>query len=189
MFFQGYGALTLEFFYLNYLKIVAVRFEFNYVQKDTANLNESIMLRPDTIFHCLYPGDNGVESPNLSNKYLFSNTGIKSFETFMKPIGVAYRWCQVLCGLYYGNKTENKNEKAFVQEIDDKCEVDMVEEVVSDGENEDEPCTDEIDDMFESKNLNESKLIGQILNRVKSRFRARYTLQKTINSTSNLNFC
>lgn len=24
----------------------------------------------------------------------------------MKPIGIPYKWCQVLCGLYYGNKPE-----------------------------------------------------------------------------------
>jgi hypothetical protein len=172
--------LSLEFFYLNYLKIVAVKIESSTLPKDTTS-DTSALLRLDTMFHCLYPGDNGVESPNLANKYLFSNAGVKSMETFMKPIGVAYRWCQMLCGLYYGSRPETRPDR--VDESGDKCEVEMTEEAASGDEQDEE--VEEVD-LFKLKDLNESKLICQILNRVKSRFKARYTLQRTINSTSKL---
>lgn len=162
------GELTLEFFYLNYLKIVAVKIETT-LQKDTAS-TDSAIIRPDNMFHCLYPKDTGAESPNLSNNYLFSNTGIKSIEQFMKPIGVPYKWAQTLCGLYYGSKLTTKSAVN---------EVEMMEENVSENESEEEDVGGE--------DVNESKMIVQILSRLKSRFRARVVLQKTINSTKNLN--
>ena len=39
------------------------------------NLFTSTSLRTENMFNCLYPGDDGLESPNPANKFLFNNTG------------------------------------------------------------------------------------------------------------------
>lgn len=196
-----YGELSLEFFYLNYLKIVAVKIETNY---ENEHFNDSSMLKIENMFSNLYPKDNGLESPNLANKFLFNNTGIKSIESYMKTIGVPYKWCQILCGLYYGNKTGknsansaasnssevNDYEMKGENKVNGKSSNQTDEEMeVSDVDEEDEDDDNEIDleesDLLDLKNQNESKLIVQILNRLKSRFKARVVLQKTIDSTKN----
>ena len=68
----GYGELGMCFSYLSYLKIVAVKMEASF---EVGAQAETPLLRPESMFNYLYPGDNGSESPNLSNKFLFSNTG------------------------------------------------------------------------------------------------------------------
>jgi len=198
----SYGELSLEFFYLHYLKIVAAKIETNYEKE---NFNDgSSMLKNENMFNNLYPRDNGLESPNLANKFLFNNTGVKSIESYMKSIGIPYKWCQILCGLYYGNKSGKTNstlsnsindfqmkEQSKVdgsEKINGKASNQMEEEMeVSDEEIEDENTDFEDLDLIDLKNQNESKLIVQVLNRLKSRFKARVVLQKAIDSTKNSN--
>lgn len=121
----------MVFFYLSYLKIVAVKIETSF---ETGTQAETPLLRPENMFNYLYPGDNGSESPNLSNKFLFNNTGVKSIEPFMKHIGIPYKWCQVLCGLYYGNKSEARAigvENTSLDEYDSKQEANKLDHKVN----------------------------------------------------------
>ena len=67
------GQLILEFFYLNILKIVSVKTEFTLSKEIPAV--DSTLLRADTLLDCVSPNDDGLESPNLSNKFIFNNLG------------------------------------------------------------------------------------------------------------------
>lgn len=107
---KAYGSIIFELLYLNYLKIVAVKIEIN-PENETSNV-DSQMLNVNNMFNYLYPGDSGYESPNLANQFLLNHIGVKSFESFMKPIGIPYKWCQILCGMYYGSKSEGKCNQA-----------------------------------------------------------------------------
>ena len=64
----------------------------------------SSIFRAESIFDNLYDNDNGLESPNVSNKFLFANIGLQSIEPYTKLVGMPYKWCQYLCGLFYDNK-------------------------------------------------------------------------------------
>jgi THO complex subunit 5 len=102
---KGYGQLTIEFFYLTILKIITVKFEMNF-SDDQLNFNPNIdsILNEQQMFSYLLANDNGLESPNLSNKFLFNYFGIKSFEPYLNTYGTPYRWSQMLCGLFFENK-------------------------------------------------------------------------------------
>ena len=118
----------------------------------------------------------------------------------MKHIGVPYRWAQVLCGLYYGNRSEGKVASSGNASIDEelghkvngKNGSQMDEEMIEVDTEDDKDDFEESDDggefgdleVIQLKTRNESKFIVQILNRLKSRFKARVILQKTLNSTS-----
>lgn len=199
---NGYGQLSLEFIYLNFLKIVAVKIETSF-SKDSM-LGDTSMLKAENMFNLLYPNDNGLESPNLANKFLLSNSGIKSIDQYMGSIGIPYRWCQILCGLYYGTKNESKLNQEGQYDFQDKfqmnkekvngkaekveeCEMIEVDNDLSDVDNEEEDLNKNMDDLdlIDLKNHNESKFIIQILNRLKSRFKSRIILQRTINSKKN----
>ena len=69
----SYGQLVLELFYLSILKIVTVKTEFT-LSKELPN-SDSQILKSDTLLNNLFPNDEGNESPNLSNKFLFNNLG------------------------------------------------------------------------------------------------------------------
>ena len=71
-------------------------------------------MRPEEIFDYVYPNDNGLESPNLTNKFLYHNAGIKSLEPYLKQIGIPYKWCQLICGLNYENRTDKNSVLGFI---------------------------------------------------------------------------
>lgn len=163
------GQIILNLNYFNFLKIVTVKSELLF-EKDNFNSSENSLLRSDSIFDCLYENDRGRESPNLSNKFLFSSIGVKSIESYTKTIGYPYKWCQILCGLYYINESDVKHK-----------------EVISKVDEMDEDEIDEIDgDIFTyaatNSNKNEAKILPKVLHNLKSRFKSRLTLQETINS-------
>ena len=152
------------------------------------------MLNPTNMFNYLYPGDSGYESPNLANQFILNHIGIKSFESYMKPIGIPYKWCQILCGMYYGSKSESKSNQTT--EIHDYItekklngkgsnEKDQNSDKIEIDQSDESDVDDDEDDNDSTKNQNESKLIVQIMNRLKSRFKARVILQKTLSSTKN----
>jgi hypothetical protein len=94
---------------------------------------------------------------------------VKSIESYTKTIGYPYKWCQILCGLYYINESDIKH-KEVISKVDEMDE-------------------DEIDgDIFSyattNSNRNEAKILHKVLHNLKSRFKARLTLQETINSLS-----
>ncbi len=135
----------------------------------------------------------------------------------MKNIGIPYRWCQIMCGMFYENRFNQRSYLYMAEEDEtkqqsksshdkeahmdslveleddaDKIEIDNdnLEQNeanhvngIDDGEINTTNCAIDINDL---NNQNESKLIIQILNRLKSRFKARVDLQQIINSLSKL---
>lgn len=132
---------------------------------------------------------------------------IKSIEPYLKSIGIPYKWCQILCGLYYENKSDrhalisssltgNINEASTSHQNDSKSsDLDESMTLCDEGSSETDNrkgASKEIDqdedESLDSGYLNETKIFEQIINRLKSRFKARITLQETINSLSWLYF-
>lgn len=136
--------------------------------------------------------------------------GVKSIEPYLKQIGKPYRWCQMLCGLYYENKSDRESliYKSIIKSesspklaendsesdrmmINDSNEEKMKEEqslANKSSENMEINGNEEGEDGEELTNneseLNESKIFEHIITRLKSRFKARIFLQESINSLS-----
>ena len=126
---------------------------------------------------------------------------MRSIEAHIKTIGSPYRWCQMLCGLFYETKSDRKmmivNDR--IKESSNEPETHLEKSIAMNDEDinrtdsstvemEDEDAqsseSNEIDDLAEV-DQNETKLFEQIINRLKTRFKARLVLQETINSLSN----
>jgi hypothetical protein len=140
----------------------------------------------------------------VANRFLLNNFGIKSLEAFAKEIGTPYRWCQILCGLFYETRQDRLHmiypsyQKGGQKNDDDTVEM---EEEANENDNEDnndkeremsEQAKKEKEHESSDQNvlnqqhsrLSETKLFERILNRLKSRFKARITLQEAINQLS-----
>lgn len=102
----------------------------------------------------------------------------------MKNIGLPYKWCQILCGLFFDNKLDRQgmiatsmvNTKPHLNEeesLDDNMIVDDEKSERTEDEN-----------TMPSNYLNDTKIFEQIINRLKSRFKAKITLQEAITSLS-----
>ncbi len=108
-------------------------------------------------------------------------------------------WCQTVCGLFYENKTLNSNksprtvscdETTTTTTNDEKMEVSKLQtdkqldnEMNEENNASDSESSEEVN-LNLNKKHNESKLLEQIVNRLKYRFKARIILQETINSLS-----
>ena len=122
---------------------------------------------------------------------------------------MAYRWCQILCGLFYENKFDRHNliystqstsagrrnvqEELSENKRDNQSEQKMITNVdstssveKSEKEMETDEKNEELDiDLKESSN-NDTKLFEKIINKLKLRFKARVMLQETLNSLSKM---
>lgn len=127
---------------------------------------------------------------------------VKSIEPYTKTIGYPYKWCQILCGLYYINESDIKHKERLTKD-DSKEKINEFNNGSGDGmsdeaiggiklEDMEEEEIDEIDnnsgDIFTyaatSSNKNEAKILQKVLHNLKSRFKSRVILQETINSLS-----
>ncbi|XP_075264045.1 THO complex subunit 5 homolog A-like [Convolutriloba macropyga] len=52
-----------------------------------------------TVLTNLFPKDDGADTPNPSNYYMFEKYNITSFSKFTRQIGFAYHWVQRICGV------------------------------------------------------------------------------------------
>jgi len=106
-------------------------------------------------------------------------------------------WCQTICGLFYENKSSDSSNKSLSYDNetatnDEKMEVSksLPDKQLVDNEQEssDIESTEEVNLNLNNKNKNESKLLEQVVNRLKSRSKARIVLQETINSLSIIHY-
>lgn len=135
---------------------------------------------------------------------------IKSIEPYTKLVGAPYRWCQILCGLFYENKQDRQEliypasqglEHVPIDQSDmnnglSKQPIDASESSMKKQTNGKEQAgqpDNEIDEEDELMNplenqqhLSETKLFERIINRLKSRFKARICLQEIINQLSKI---
>ncbi|MGH0131060.1 UNVERIFIED_CONTAM: hypothetical protein FKN15_030222 [Acipenser sinensis] len=59
------------------------------------------LLSPESLLNCLYPGDQGTETPNPANRYQFDKVGILMFGDYVAELGHPYTWVQNLGGLRF----------------------------------------------------------------------------------------
>ena len=123
---------------------------------------------------------------------------------------MAYRWCQILCGLFFENKFDRHNfmhstQSTFAErtkhqeEINDKRTKQSDEKMVtnddsttglekSDKEMDIDEKNEEVESDLKESSSNDTKLFEKIINQLKSRFKARVMLQETLNSLSKIMF-
>ena len=56
-------------------------------------------MTPESILCSLYPGDTGLESPNLANHYQLQNVKLGPFSDLITQLGFPYIWAQRVSGL------------------------------------------------------------------------------------------
>ena len=147
-------------------------------------------------------------------KFFYSS--VKSIEPYMKNIGIPYRWCQIMCGMFYENRFNQQSYLYMAEEDETKQQTksshdkeahldslveleDDADKIEIDNDNLEQNEANHVNgidceinttncaiDLNDLNNQNESKLIIQILNRLKSRFKARIDLHQIINSLSKL---
>jgi len=121
---------------------------------------------------------------------------------------MAYRWCQILCGLFYENKFERLHFIYSTQSTTASCRKHQ-EELNDNKINEEKMITNEestsvleksekemetdeknenIDAELKESSNSDTKLFEKIISKLKSRFKARVMLQETLNSLSKINF-
>ena len=92
------SSLKLEFFYLLNLGVVTVKCTID-VTKPITGVFASHLMTPESILCLLYPGDTGLESPNLANHYQLQNVGLGPFGDLTAQLGFPYIWAQRVAGL------------------------------------------------------------------------------------------
>lgn len=89
--------LTLQFFYMMYLKVVTV--ESKLKTEGVASNITGDMLVSESILRELYPRDLGLESPNPANHYQLSRHNLGQFSSL--GLGIPYKWAQRMAGLHF----------------------------------------------------------------------------------------
>lgn len=89
--------LTLQFFYMMFLKIVTV--ESKLKTEGIGNTNTGDMLVSESILRELYPRDLGLESPNPANSYQLNRHNLGQFA--LLGLGIPYKWAQRMAGLHF----------------------------------------------------------------------------------------
>ncbi|KAK3587348.1 hypothetical protein CHS0354_036514 [Potamilus streckersoni] len=96
------SALQLTFSYLMYLHIVTVTIKVRQSSEmGTSSVSGGDLLSEDTLLDELYPGDHGDTTPNPTNQYQLTRSGLKDFNHYIPQVGQPYRWAQWICGLQY----------------------------------------------------------------------------------------
>lgn len=64
-------------------------------------------MTPENILCSLYPGDTGVDSPNVANDYQLQNVGLGPFSDLTSDLGFPYIWAQRVSGLDFISQQGN----------------------------------------------------------------------------------
>jgi len=59
------------------------------------------LLNHDSFLSCLFPDDDGVDTPNPANRFALAAVDMGEFSGYVAEIGRAYLWAQRLCGLQF----------------------------------------------------------------------------------------
>ncbi|XP_076163175.1 THO complex subunit 5 [Ptiloglossa arizonensis] len=113
--------LTLQFFYIMFLKVVTV--ESKLKTESVGGISSGDMLVSESILRELYPRDLGLESPNPANCYQLSRHNLGQFSSL--GLGIPYKWAQRMAGMHF--VSPDMREQKFTS-----CEVmqDSVESVL-----------------------------------------------------------
>lgn len=92
------STITLEFYYLLNLSVVTVKCAVQ-VSEPITGVFASTLMAPSNLLCGLYPGDTGLESPNVANYYQLQNVGLGPFVDLVSQLGSPYMWAQKVAGL------------------------------------------------------------------------------------------
>ena len=89
--------LTLQFFYMMFLRVVTV--ESKLKTGGAGGNNTGDMLVSESILRELYSRDLGLESPNAANHYQLNRHNLGHFSSL--GVGIPYKWAQRMAGLHF----------------------------------------------------------------------------------------
>ncbi|XP_041084263.1 THO complex subunit 5 homolog isoform X2 [Polyodon spathula] len=95
------SVLHLFFYYLMNLDIMTVKVKVTTGTELSGAISAGELLSPESLLNCLYPGDQGTETPNPANRYQFDKVGILMFGDYVAELGHPYTWVQNLGGLRF----------------------------------------------------------------------------------------
>ncbi|KAM4808445.1 THO complex subunit 5 isoform 2-T2 [Rhinophrynus dorsalis] len=95
------SSLHLTFYFLMNLNILTVKAKVIPACELSSAISAGNLLNPDLILSCLYPGDDGMKTPNPSNRYQFDKIGILSLSDYISELGHPYLWVQAMGGLNF----------------------------------------------------------------------------------------
>ncbi|XP_058889325.1 THO complex subunit 5 homolog isoform X1 [Acipenser ruthenus] len=95
------SVLHLFFYYLMNLDIMTVKVKVTAGTELSGAISAGELLSPESLLNCLYPGDQGTETPNPANRYQFDKVGILMFGDYVAELGHPYTWVQNLGGLRF----------------------------------------------------------------------------------------
>ncbi|XP_041079505.1 THO complex subunit 5 homolog isoform X2 [Polyodon spathula] len=95
------SVLHLFFYYLLNLNIMTVKVKVTTGTELSGAISAGELLSPESLLNCLYPGDQGTETPNPANRYQFDKVGILMFGDYVAELGHPYTWVQNLGGLRF----------------------------------------------------------------------------------------
>ncbi|XP_068096381.1 THO complex subunit 5 homolog isoform X3 [Hyperolius riggenbachi] len=95
------SSLNLNFFFLMNLNILTVKAKVTPASELSSAISAGDLLNPDTVLSCLYPGDNGKNTPNPANRYQFDKVGILDLSDYIYELGHPYLWVQMMGGLHF----------------------------------------------------------------------------------------
>lgn len=95
------SVLHLFFYYLMNLDIMTVKVKVTAGIELSGAISAGELLSPESLLNCLYPGDQGTETPNPANRYQFDKVGILMFGDYVAELGHPYTWVQNLGGLRF----------------------------------------------------------------------------------------
>ncbi|XP_008559444.1 THO complex subunit 5 homolog [Microplitis demolitor] len=110
---NGETKMTLDFYYLTFLKVITVESRLDTVDSDSATARD--MLNSESILRELYPQDTGAESPNPANTYQLKRYHLAPFGSL--GLGIPYKWAQRMAGINFISADSNSDQHITRQQL------------------------------------------------------------------------
>uniref|UniRef100_A0A0A9Z9M7 THO complex subunit 5 n=2 Tax=Lygus hesperus TaxID=30085 RepID=A0A0A9Z9M7_LYGHE len=139
--FKDESYLSLEFCYLLKLNIMTVMPSLNLANSQLKGSEAGECLQNRNVLSQLYAGDDGTESPNVSNHYQLNEVGLASLDT--QKLGFPYVWVQKIGGLDFTSAIDGTVEpkmetsKASIPDVIKvikrrvRCRIALIKQIIS----------------------------------------------------------
>lgn len=112
------SSLKMNFAYLLVLHVVTVKAKFTPSSNQGSSVSSRDLLTPDLLLSCLYPGDDGRDTPNPANDHQLRRIGLAEFRDYIAELGYPYLWAQRLSGLDFLQRSTAECDSAAVVDGD-----------------------------------------------------------------------
>lgn len=106
--------MKLVFSYLLNLAVVTVKCSLQ-MSQPISGIFASQLMTPENVLCSLYPGDTGIESPNVANDYQLQSVGLGPFSDLISDLGVPYIWAQRVSGLDFIQQEPGSSKQARIE--------------------------------------------------------------------------